>query len=319
MSTNSLEERIAIAQEALRSFLATLLETDAFLEFDAPATADFDDAADRSLQNIAFSAGTSPADQWAVVLDPDWLPHLSKSMLGEAIEFGDPGADDLLRELAAQAHGAVRTQLSSAGVQLPEVQMVLLDAGDRLAAPRFSPMLFEIPFQLTVDGTVLAGYALVPPVDDPPATIDPPVIPQSETADEAPGDVNAGVGSPPASQKSARPSPRSEPGIPVRPAAFPDLGSEAIGGDGSTAGFELLAEVELEVTVELGRRSLALADVLRLTTGSVIELDKLVGEPLEVYANGRLIAEGEAVVMDEQFGIRITNLASGRARAKAFM
>jgi len=57
--------------------------------------------------------------------------------------------------------------------------------------------------------------------------------------------------------------------------------------------------------------------VLRLTTGSIIELEKLVGEPLEIYANGRLIAEGEAVVIDEQFGVRITNLVTGnRQREK---
>ena len=74
----------------------------------------------------------------------------------------------------------------------------------------------------------------------------------------------------------------------------------------------------MEITVELGRRKLPLADLLNLTTGSIIELEKLVGEPLEVYANGRLIAEGEAVVIDEQFGVRITNLAA-RQRDRVFM
>ena len=103
----------------------------------------------------------------------------------------------------------------------------------------------------------------------------------------------------------------------MAPATFPELGGEGFDGEGDN--FSLLAEVELEVSVELGRRKLSLAEVLRLTTGSVIELENLVGEPLEVFANGRLIAEGEAVVIDEQFGIRITRLASDRQRTKAFM
>lgn len=100
----------------------------------------------------------------------------------------------------------------------------------------------------------------------------------------------------------------------VAPAAFPELGEESFSD--ATEPLELLAEVELEVTVELGRRRLPLSDVLRLTKGSVVELEKLVGEPLQVYANGRLIAEGEAVVIDEQFGVRVTRLlANARARA----
>jgi flagellar motor switch protein FliN/FliY len=84
--------------------------------------------------------------------------------------------------------------------------------------------------------------------------------------------------------------------------------SQANGGN-----LGLLAGVELEVTVELGRRRMALSDILRLTNGSVLELEKLVGEPLQIFANSRLIAEGEAVVIDEQFGVRITALAASNA------
>jgi len=105
--------------------------------------------------------------------------------------------------------------------------------------------------------------------------------------------------------------------VSVAPLNLPDLGPEAISGDGGHP-FGLLADVELAVTVELGRRRLPLADILRLTTGSIIELEKLVGEPLDIYANGRLIAEGEAVVIDEQFGIRITSLVTTKTQEKAF-
>ncbi|MEX0601345.1 MAG: flagellar motor switch protein FliN, partial [Rhodothermales bacterium] len=271
----------------------------------------------------------SKEDHWAVVLEPEWLPLLSKSMLGEPIEFGEPGADDLLKELANQAYGAVRTQLSSAGVQFPEVDIALMGADDELGGHKFSPVLFEVSFEITIDDEVLKGFALFPEINDDPGAIAPA---EADEEDLSIGDLDIEMDEPSeetapsetsptsdAATGSAGDSDASKPSVQVQQAAFPDLGGESIGGDGSNTGFELLAEVELEVTVELGRRNIPLADVLRLTTGSVIELEKLVGEPLEVYANGRLIAEGEAVVMDEQFGIRITNLANGRPRAKAFV
>lgn len=108
-------------------------------------------------------------------------------------------------------------------------------------------------------------------------------------------------------------------GVKVAPAAFTNLGAEDLGGDGSAhpASFALLREVELEITVELGRRSLPLAQVLRLAAGSVLELDRLVGEPLGIYANGHLIAEGEAVVLGEQLGVRVTRLVAGGAAVLA--
>ena len=74
---------------------------------------------------------------------------------------------------------------------------------------------------------------------------------------------------------------------------------------------DLLSGVEIEVTVELGRRRMTLGEVAQLGVGSVVELDTLAGEPLVLYANGRRIATGEAVVVDGQFGVRIGALAAG--------
>jgi flagellar motor switch protein FliN/FliY len=297
MSTDKASMNITGISEALCSFLTTLLDAEAPLRLDEPQPVIFDEASVRSKSNIVFTAGSSAEDQWAVILDPAWLPLLSKSMLGDAIAYGEPGADDLLKELSAQAYGAVRTQLASANIELPEVQIDLLGDADELVSSTFSPALLEVRFQMAVGDQELVGFAMIPAPQ-----------PASEVAKEdKPLDIPEKA--PQSSQ--ARPTV-----VEVATAAFPELGSEVVGGDGSDAGFALLAEVELEVTVELGRRKIPLADVLRLTTGSVIELDKLVGEPLEVYANGRLIAEGEAVVMDEQFGIRITSLASNRQRTK---
>lgn len=78
----------------------------------------------------------------------------------------------------------------------------------------------------------------------------------------------------------------------------------------------LVMDVKLELTVELGRTVLPIKNVLELTRGSIIELDKIAGEPVELYANGKLIAKGEVVVIEDNFGLRITNIVSPENRIK---
>jgi flagellar motor switch protein FliN/FliY len=78
--------------------------------------------------------------------------------------------------------------------------------------------------------------------------------------------------------------------------------------------FELLLDVPLEVTVEIGRARIAIRDLLQLGAGSVVELAKLAGEPLDVLINGRPIARGEAVMVNDKFGVRLTDVASPSER-----
>ena len=74
---------------------------------------------------------------------------------------------------------------------------------------------------------------------------------------------------------------------------------------------DLLSDVELDLRIELGRTQMRLEDVLHLRGGSVVALDKLAGDPVDVYVNGRLIAHGEVLVMNDNFCIRVTELVSG--------
>jgi flagellar motor switch protein FliN/FliY len=67
-------------------------------------------------------------------------------------------------------------------------------------------------------------------------------------------------------------------------------------------------DIPLEVTVELGRTSKLIKDILKLGPGSIIELEKLAGEPVDILVNGKFIAKGEVVVIDENFGVRITEI-----------
>jgi flagellar motor switch protein FliN/FliY len=73
---------------------------------------------------------------------------------------------------------------------------------------------------------------------------------------------------------------------------------------------DFILDIPLKVSVELGRTQVVIKDLLQLGQGSVLELDKLAGEPLEVLVNGKLVARGEVVVVNEKFGIRLTDIIS---------
>ncbi len=73
---------------------------------------------------------------------------------------------------------------------------------------------------------------------------------------------------------------------------------------------DFILDIPLKVTVELGRTNVVIKDLLQLGQGSVLELDKLAGEPLEILVNGKLVAKGEVVVVNEKFGIRLTDIIS---------
>ncbi len=77
------------------------------------------------------------------------------------------------------------------------------------------------------------------------------------------------------------------------------------------ASLELLRDVELDLRIELGRTRMHLEDVLQLGKGAVVPLDKLAGDPVDVFVNGRLIARGEVLVLNDSFCVRVTELVSG--------
>ncbi|HEY8272507.1 MAG TPA: flagellar motor switch protein FliN [Pseudobdellovibrionaceae bacterium] len=96
-------------------------------------------------------------------------------------------------------------------------------------------------------------------------------------------------------------------------AAGSGAGSDGSGGP-KDKNLQLILDIPLRVTVELGRTKMPVSELLNLTQGSVIELSKLAGEPMEVYVNEKLIARGEAVVVNEKFGVRLTDIISPTER-----
>ncbi len=100
----------------------------------------------------------------------------------------------------------------------------------------------------------------------------------------------------------------------------PSGGDSGDGASSPTTGkdrnLQMILDIPLRVTVELGRTKMPVSELLNLTQGSVIELSKLAGEPMEVYVNDKLIARGEAVVVNEKFGVRLTDIISPSERVE---
>ncbi len=97
-------------------------------------------------------------------------------------------------------------------------------------------------------------------------------------------------------------------------AAFAEVLDE--GKNAGTRDIDFLLDIPLVVTVEIGRTRMLIKDLLQLGQGSVVEFDKLVGEPMEVLVNEKLIARGEVVVVNEKFGVRLTDISSPAERLK---
>ena len=95
---------------------------------------------------------------------------------------------------------------------------------------------------------------------------------------------------------------------------FDEFQNGGKGANGDSHSMALLKDIEMEVSVQLGQIEMPLGKVLQLSKGSIIELDKLAGEPVDILVNGSKIAHGEVVVIDEHFGVRISNLITTRER-----
>jgi flagellar motor switch protein FliN/FliY len=104
--------------------------------------------------------------------------------------------------------------------------------------------------------------------------------------------------------------------VPVKEAAFQPLGKSKA-TEIVPKNIDLILDVPLEISVVLGRTRKNIKDILNLGTGSLVELDKLAEEPVEILVNGKKIAYGEVVVVDENFGVRITGIVSNEERIKS--
>jgi len=102
----------------------------------------------------------------------------------------------------------------------------------------------------------------------------------------------------------------------VAAADFDNLVDESQSSQDAAASMEMILDIPVTASVEIGRTKINISNLLKLNQGSVIELDRLAGEPMDVIVNGTLVAHGEVVVVNEKFGIRLTDIISPAERIK---
>ena len=117
----------------------------------------------------------------------------------------------------------------------------------------------------------------------------------------------AGGADPQTSRETARPHA-------IHPVEFSQIDDEGVRGKNS---LDLLMDVKLPISVELGRADAFIKDILEYGPGTVVELNKMAGDPVDILVNGRLIAQGEVVVVDDHFGVRLTALLSPKDRLRS--
>lgn len=228
---------------------------------------------------------------------------------GTSEEFGDL-EESALSEAIQSMYSAANNQLSQmmgGDIHLdpPEVVTRPDDLGERL--PESTEKQILVSYQLKsgpVNGTI---YQIIP--RNLLESISSAAAPAEEDIEEE--------------MRAADSFKSKAPPIMSAPAQFSPLGQQATGG--ATRGglsvdisnLELILDISLEVTVELGRTHRKIRDVLELGPGSVVELDRLAGEPVDILVNDKLFAKGEVVVIDENFGVRITDILSIEERIEA--
>ncbi len=102
----------------------------------------------------------------------------------------------------------------------------------------------------------------------------------------------------------------------VEPAAFDELVADSAGISDEDVNLNVIMDIPVDLSMEIGRTKISIRNLLQLNQGSIVELDRLAGEPLDVMVNGTLIAHGEVVVVNERFGIRLTDVISPAERVK---
>lgn len=251
-------------------------------------------------------------------------------------------------EAMNQMMGAVSTSLSTMfnqkiDISPPKVNLIDLAGADKVTeiVGQDDPVV-RISFRMEVEGLIDSEIMQILPLniskemvesllngsaaEEPAPAPAPAPVPQPAPAPmaAAPAPAQPAAYTPPPAAPMAPSATYAQPyvpnqarvasNIPVQPAQFTPLSTEPVAVNDANIG--LILDVPLQVTVELGRTKKRIRDILELSTGSIVELDKLAGEPVDILVNGKLLAKGEVVVIDENFGVRITDIVSPLERTK---
>ena len=237
-----------------------------------------------------------------------------------------------------QMMGSVATSLSSMfnkKVDIPPPVVTLVDLGTAEVVSKLLDKvdpIIQTSFRMEVDGLIDSEIMQLLPLDVAKDMVDALMNQQADVDNEEEAIVAAAAEPPPAAAPAAAAAPVAAAAapenygygappmqphvasnVPVQSAQFTPLSSVPVQVNDANIG--LILDVPLQVNVELGRTKKSIKDILDLTKGSIVELDKLAGEPVDIMVNGKYLAKGEVVVIDENFGVRITEIVSPLERA----
>jgi len=237
-----------------------------------------------------------------------------------------------------QMMGSVATSLSSMfnkKVDITPPVVTLVDLGTEEVVSKLldkADPIVQASFRMEVDGLIDSEIMQLLPLDVAREMVDALMNQQPDVDDEEEA-IAAAAASPPAAPAAAPASapaaragaaggngdggqpmqPHVASNVPVQSAQFTPLSTVPVQVNDANIG--LILDVPLQVNVELGRTKKSIKEILDLTKGSIVELDKLAGEPVDIMVNGKYLAKGEVVVIDENFGVRITEIVSPLERA----
>lgn len=263
-----------------------------------------------------------------IVLEEEWFGLLSSIMLGVEEKKNNEITRDLLKKFSSELSATLVKRIETNGLKAdPEEMQVLTHAQVEKLLGHTEYFFSKMEIAGVADENVRAAFLVGNPEaieieEEPDPEEEAPKIEASDNAEVA--NAARGESNEPDSEDFSAVEAEEmeamgslEEVISGQHIEFEDFDEPSNGNghqNGDSRSMDLLQDVEMDVSVELGRIELPLGKVLQLAKGSVIELEKLAGEPVDILVNGHCIAQGEVVVIDEHFGVRIANLVTTRQR-----
>ncbi|ACJ76078.1 flagellar motor switch phosphatase FliY [Thermosipho africanus TCF52B] len=266
----------------------------------------------------------------ALIIPQMLVAQIANIMMGGTGEVENEEVDEIslsaVSEAMNQMMGAAATSLSDmlkkpVDITPPTVELIDFD-GDNVNFPPIATsddaVVAKVNFKLVIEGLEPADFFLAMPPEFVKKLYS--MIFESEKQEKVESSA-AGTSSPVSTQNYAEHSATTTKNVEKNPVSVSPVQFQSFesGGTVKSTGeipdrIQALLDIPLNVVVELGKTKLTLKQVMELSVGSLIELDKLTGEPVDIIVNGKLIARGEVVVIDENFGVRITEIVTPQER-----
>lgn len=277
-----------------------------------------------------------------IALKGEWVTTLSREILGQEQQGLNEVTVDLIKEFGTQLVGTISATFSNFGIKIEIDDLEVLKPGlvkRALNLQEYFLTEIKLDGKFDVDGDEGSDLNIIMAISQPNKkmvehTMKELGMDESQwSRDELKGDdlaitdsenntaqdnqdtknnvkvVEERIGS-----SAADGSPKSVQGHKVEFEEFDR--NKIVQNEMEVRNIDLLKDIEMDLSVELGRKNVSLGRILKMVKGSVIELDKLAGEPVEILVNGYPIAQGEVVIIDEHFGVRVSNLVSTQERIK---